>query len=178
MNTLLFTKKKKDVICQFQSLHIPMLNIGIQFLLKWYRNLIFWELLVILRHRKSKNVSLFRKIRGLSKTMSNICDGVFCKNILRLKTFSAKIFILYVWQGPKKVSDYPTKKNSSTAWKGSIFGVSVVRIFPQSNWIWRDTPYISVFSPIARKYVPEKLRIRKLSTQSSLLDRDINRCRQ
>ena len=124
MNTLLFTKKKKDVICQFQSLHIPMLNIGIQFLLKWYRNLIFWELLVILRHRKSKNVSLFRKIRGLSKTMSNICDGVFCKNFLRLKTFSAKIFILYVWQGPKKVSDYPTKKNSSTAWSVHIWSFS------------------------------------------------------
>ena len=130
------------------------------------------------QYRKSKTVSLFRKIRGLSRTMSNICDGVFCKNILQLKTFFAKIFIIYVWQGPKKVSDYPTKKNSSTAWKGSIFGVSVVRIFPQSNWIWRDTPYISVFSPIARKYVPEKLRIQKLSTQSSLLDRDINRCRQ
>ena len=130
------------------------------------------------QYRKSKTVSLFRKIRGLSRTMSNICDGVFCKNILQLKTFFAKIFIIYVWQSPKKVSDYPTKKNSSTAWKGSIFGVSVVRIFPQSNWIWRDTPYISVFSPIARKYVPEKLRIRKLSTQSSLLDRDTNRCRQ
>ena len=126
-------QEKKDLICQFQSLHIPMLNIGIQFLLKWYRNLIFWELVAILRHRKSKTVSLFRKIRGLSRTMSDICDGVFCKNILRLKTFFAKIFIIYIWQGPKNVSDYPTKKNSSTAWKVSIFGVSLVRIFPQSD---------------------------------------------
>ena len=32
----------------------------------------------------------------------------------------------------------------------------LVHIFPHSNWIWRDTPYLSVFSPNARKYGPEK----------------------
>ena len=30
------------------------------------------------------------------------------------------------------------------------------RIFPYSNWIWRDTPHFSVFSPNAGKYGPEK----------------------
>ena len=32
----------------------------------------------------------------------------------------------------------------------------LVRIFPHSAWIRRDTPYLSVFSPNAAKYGPEK----------------------
>ena len=32
----------------------------------------------------------------------------------------------------------------------------LVRIFSHSNWIWRDTKYLSVFSPNAGKYRPEK----------------------
>ena len=36
-------------------------------------------------------------------------------------------------------------KISVTAWKVSVFGVSLVRIFPNLEWIWRDTPYLSVF---------------------------------
>ena len=32
----------------------------------------------------------------------------------------------------------------------------LVRIFPHSDWIGRDTPYLSVFSPNAGKYGPEK----------------------
>ena len=32
----------------------------------------------------------------------------------------------------------------------------LVRIFPHSDWIQRDTKYLSVFSPNARKYGPEK----------------------
>ena len=32
----------------------------------------------------------------------------------------------------------------------------LVRIFPHSDWIWRDTKYLSVFSPNAGKYGPEK----------------------
>ena len=34
------------------------------------------------------------------------------------------------------------------------FGVVLVRIFPHSDWIRRDTPYLSVFSPNAGKYGP------------------------
>ena len=44
------------------------------------------------------------------------------------------------------------------AWKVSVFEVFLVRVFLHSKWIWRDTPYISVFSPNAGKYGPEKLR--------------------
>ena len=47
----------------------------------------------------------------------------------------------------------------------SVFGVFLVRIFPYSDWIRRDTPYLSLFSPNAGKYGPEKLWIRTLFTQ-------------
>ena len=52
-----------------------------------------------------------------------------------------------------------------TAWKVSVFGDLLIRIFPHSDWIRRDTPYLSIFSPNAGKYRLEKLRIRTLSTQ-------------
>ena len=34
---------------------------------------------------------------------------------------------------------------SLTAWKVSVCGAILVRIFPRSDSIWRDTPYLSVF---------------------------------
>ena len=53
----------------------------------------------------------------------------------------------------------------SAAWKVSVVGVILVRIFPHLDLIGRDTPYLSVFSPIAGKYGTEKLQMRKLFTQ-------------
>ena len=47
----------------------------------------------------------------------------------------------------------------------SVFGVILVSIFPHSDWIRRDTPYLSVFCPNVEKYGPEQLRIRSLFTQ-------------
>ena len=47
-----------------------------------------------------------------------------------------------------------------TAWKVSIFGGFLVCSYPHSDWIRRDTAYLSVFSPNAGKYRPEKLRMR------------------
>ena len=41
----------------------------------------------------------------------------------------------------------------------------LVRIFPNSDWIRRDTSYLSLFSTNAGKYGPEKLRIWTLFTQ-------------
>ena len=58
-----------------------------------------------------------------------------------------------------------TWMNLDTAWKVSLFGVFLVRIFPHSDWILRDTEYFFVFSPNAGKYGPEKFRIRTLFTQ-------------
>ena len=51
------------------------------------------------------------------------------------------------------------------AWKLSVFGVFLTRIFRLSDCIRRDPGYLSVFSPNAGKYGSEKLRIRKLLTQ-------------
>ena len=44
----------------------------------------------------------------------------------------------------------------SIARKVSKYGVFLVRIFPHSDWIQRETPYLSVFRPNAGKYGPEK----------------------
>ena len=38
----------------------------------------------------------------------------------------------------------------------SKYGVFLIRILPHSDWIHRDTKYLSVFSPNAGKYAPEK----------------------
>ena len=46
------------------------------------------------------------------------------------------------------------------AWKASVFS-----IFPHSLWMRRYTPCLSVFSPNAGKYGPEKLRIRTIFKQ-------------
>ena len=59
--------------------------------------------------------------------------------------------LIDAWQSPTYVS-----ANCNTAWKLSIFGVFLVRIFLHLCWIQRDTPYLSVFSPIAGKYKPKK----------------------
>ena len=52
-----------------------------------------------------------------------------------------------------------------TAWEVSIFEVFLVRIFPHSDWIQRDTEYLSVFSPNGGKYGPKKLQSWTLFTQ-------------
>ena len=52
-----------------------------------------------------------------------------------------------------------------TAYKVSVFGVILVRVFPHLDWIRRDTEYLSVFSPDAIKCRPEQLRIPALFTQ-------------
>ena len=57
----------------------------------------------------------------------------------------------------------------NTAWKVSVFGVFLVRIFPSSDWIRSDTPNPSKFSPNAGKCGLEKLRIRTLFTQCQKL---------
>ena len=65
---------------------------------------------------------------------------------------------------------YPDKCKGSTAWEVSVFGVFLFHIFPNSDWIRRDTPYISVLSPNVRKHGPEKFRMRcKLSPLMTLL---------
>ena len=50
----------------------------------------------------------------------------------------------------------------------SLFEVILVLIFPHSDWIRRDTEYLSAFSPNARKYGPEQFRIGTLFAQWAL----------
>ena len=45
--------------------------------------------------------------------------------------------------------------NFHTAWIVSVFGIFLVRIFPHSDWIWKDSPYLSIFSPNAGNKGPE-----------------------
>ena len=47
----------------------------------------------------------------------------------------------------------------------SVFGIILVLIFPHSDWIRKDTPYLSVLTSNAGKCRPEYLRIRTLFTQ-------------
>ena len=51
----------------------------------------------------------------------------------------------------------------------SVFGVILARIFPHSDSIRRDTPYLSIFSRNAGKYGPEYLQIWTLFKQCYLL---------
>ena len=56
---------------------------------------------------------------------------------------------LHIWKCANSID------KSSTAWKVSVFGVILVRIFPLSDWIRRGTENLSVFSPNAGKSGPE-----------------------
>ena len=76
------------------------------------------------------------------------------KNVLVI-TFFLIVFLLFLF----------TCHQVCTVWKTSVFGVFQFRIFPNSDWIQRDTSYLSVFNRNAGKYGPEKLRIRTLFTQ-------------
>ena len=49
---------------------------------------------------------------------------------------------------------------SDTVWEVSVLGVFLVRIFLHSDCMRRDTEYISLFSPNAGKFDPEKLQKR------------------
>ena len=60
-----------------------------------------------------------------------------------------------------------------TAWKVPVFGVILVHIFPHSDWIRGDTPYLSVFSSNTEKCGPQYLRIRTLFTQCYLYLNDL-----
>ena len=55
-----------------------------------------------------------------------------------------------------------------TTWKVSVFGVFLDPIFPHSDWIWTDTPYLSVFNPNAEKYgIREKIQYEDFSRSVS-----------
>ena len=47
-----------------------------------------------------------------------------------------------------------------------VFGVFLAHIFPHSDWIQNDTPYLSEFRPNARKYWPDKIKYGHLHSDS------------
>ena len=53
--------------------------------------------------------------------------------------------------------------HEASAWKVFVFEVFLVRIFPHSDWIRRDTPFLFVFSPNAGKHGPENSQYRHFS---------------
>ena len=53
------------------------------------------------------------------------------------------------------------RNNSSTAWKVSVFGTILVRIFPHSDLIWRDT------SDLIRRDIPYSIRMRESTDQNN-----------
>ena len=59
----------------------------------------------------------------------------------------------FVWKERLKESFW--NDSLSTPWKMSVFGLILFCIFPHLDWIRRDTPYLSVFSPNGGKYEPE-----------------------
>ena len=87
----------------------------------------------------------------LKKTLLHWCFPEYLANFLRTPFW---LIIQYTF-----VIDY------YTAWKVSLLGVFLVLIFQYSDWIRRGTDNLSVYSPNAGKYVPEKLRIWALFTQ-------------
>ena len=59
-------------------------------------------------------------------------EGILVQNVLKMISFG--------------------KRDFSTVWKVSVFEVFLVRIFPHSDWLRRNTPYLFVFCPNAGKY--------------------------
>ena len=57
-------------------------------------------------------------------------------------------------------------RQDTTTWKVSILGVFLVRIFPHSDWIRSDSPYLSIFIPNAGKNETKKRLKRKSSIKS------------
>ena len=107
----------------------------------------------IIRHRKLRLKC--RELPGFCATCKKIGKLIFqwkkgqIKCLWRLKTFTKK-------------KEYRGSSKFSTAWKVPVLGVILVYIFPHSDWMRRDTEYLSVFTPDAGKYGLEKHRIRTL----------------
>ena len=120
--------------------------------------------------------SISKKLRHLSKSKTLIQFSILITWILSPKIPHQLIWPkFYLWKYYRwklslrrifNVFLFRFKPNIETysAWKVALFVVFVVRIFPHSGWIQRDTPcrdteYLSVFSTNAGKDKSEKLQI-------------------
>ena len=79
---------------------------------------------------------------------ANICIYIFSEYLFsRIKKSTNEYNSCYTVIGIRCCKTIKT----ITAWKVSVFGIILVRIFPHSDWIWRDATYLFVFSPNAGK---------------------------
>ena len=114
-----------------------------------------------------------RRVKKFEKLLPMLAD-VFvyfveqCKFKTRNFTRNCPILSPEILKLGENIGNTELKNLVNTEWKVSAFGVFLVRIFLYSDWIRRDTLYLSVFSPNARKYGPEKLLIQTLFTQCKL----------
>ena len=94
-------------------------------------------------------------------TYNNCIRFVFSSFILWLFPFNTSIYFSFCPITSSKDSQHRVRSfvNNSpinnTAWKASLFGIILVRIFPHSDWIRTDSPYLCVFSPNTGKRGPE-----------------------
>ena len=97
--------------------------------------------------------------------------ATFFKYNVKRQTLGCSRVVFNFWCILKNVCSYQTVSCLNTARKVSVFEVFLVRIFPRSDRIQRDTEYLFVFSPNTGKYRPGKLRIRTRFPQyKTLLD--------
>ena len=127
----------------------------------WDARVTFWNTIEILLAKLKETIWRLTKTKLLCKQSANLKEKWWryfqsYSNVLRAR-------------GILKFSQKKSKLTAKGgAWKVSVFGVFLVCIFRHLDWIWRDTPYLSIFSPNAGKYWPEKLRIRTFFTQWDL----------
>ena len=66
-----------------------------------------------------------------------------CQRQLHLLSFIYVLLCISTWWNEKEIC---LEWENNTAWKVSVFGVILVRIFQHSDWIRRDTKYLSIFT--------------------------------
>ena len=110
--------------------------------------------------KSSQNQRWFQISVGWHKTSQSIylCDfrSIFGENSAYMWNNN------WVWLISPKIATITLREKCS----GTEF--FLVRMFPLSDWIQRDTSYLSVFSLNAGKYGPKKLRIWTFFTQVQL----------
>ena len=86
---------------------------------------------------KKKNCDSMKNI--IVEVIFQIWAGLFQRYI------SQEIFSEYLWISTLQLQTIPNISNH-TAWKVSVFGVNLVRIFAHSDWIRGDTPSLRIHS--------------------------------
>ena len=76
--------------------------------------------------------------------------------LLRGKSFCIVFSVNSLMLFLHNVSSFASYEDIVTAWKYPDTEFFLIRIFSYSDWIRIVTPYLSVFSPNAWKYGPEK----------------------